>query len=643
MPAALAVSETNNASQNISVDYNWGNNQEISDFDPETDTITFGWFNSGDVYLSESSGNVVISLPNNNQTITLLGISLSELSEDNLIFKNASMASEVVSQLESDGSTSTDSSDATTNAETADSGTSDASSSSSQNIDIDYNWGNNQTVSDFNPDTDTITFGWFNSGDISISEVNGSVVISLDNNNQTITLEGISLSELSEDNFVFKNSSISAEVLAQLDVDSTATADDSTDTSNDTSDDTADDSSATADNDNDTSESDTADSTADDSSSDTSSEDTSSDDSASTSTSSSGSTVYSPYFDITETTGDVSTVISSGVSAVTLAFIVAETDSGDNYGTASWGNYSAYDLDGGSMESYIDSGIQELQEAGVDVTISFGGALNSMLWEVTDDPEQVVEQWIAVYEAYDYGSLVGFDFDIEGYDTMTDLDQLQVFVDALVLFEEWMEENDVDLTISITIPTLSDGIADYETDFVEMVVDSGVDIDYWNLMVFDYGDGTTDMGDAAISAATAMYDYLVSLGDEDASIMITTMPGYDDLGEETTAEDIQQITEFAMETDWVYGVSEWSLGRDSTVETTHDYNPTDVVTSVMDTYTTDDDSTDGTDTQTVQIEDDQTSTDADTDTDIIMIDDDFGGQLALLGMHNAQFEADAML
>ncbi|MTH96904.1 hypothetical protein [Roseibium sp. RKSG952] len=511
---------------------------------------------------------------------------------------------------------------------------------------------------------------------ISITEVDGSVVISLVNNNQTITLEGVSLSELSEDNFIFRNSSISAEVLGQLDVDSTDTADDSTDNADTTGDDAddstdaaddssdnADDSAADADNDTTDDGSDTSSDADDDGTADSGSEagaDDNADDTSSADSTSSSDVVYSPYFDITETTGDVSTVISSGVSAVTLAFIVSETDSGDNYGTASWGNYSAYDLSDGSMESYIDSGIQELQEAGIDVTISFGGALNSMLWEVTDDAEAVVEQWIAVYESYDYGSLVGFDFDIEGYDTLTDLDQLQVFVDALSLFQEWEAENNVDLAISITIPTLSDGLADYETDFVEMVVDSGVDVDYWNLMVFDYGDGTTDMGDAAISAATAMHDYLVDLGDEDASIMITTMPGYDDLGELTTAEDLQQITEFAAETDWVYGVSEWSLGLESSVESVIGDAPSDIVMDSIETYTFSDtsvasgtsDTSDTSDSSILLVSQAETSdaaaADANVDTFVSgndlgdFSDDDLGGQLASLDMQNNLHEIDAI-
>ncbi|MTH97646.1 hypothetical protein [Roseibium sp. RKSG952] len=655
----------------------------------------------------------------------MTGISLASLSSSNFIFKNESLADEVLAQLDGANESSTDTGSAAE--DTSGDTTGSNASVAGQNIDVDYNWGNNQQVLDFDPASDTLTIGWFNSGDIVLSEVNGSVVISLPNNNQTITLTGITLSDLSADNFIFKNSGISSDVLTQLqtgtvaddsadsadstgdasgaddssvvdegdvDLDDTAgTTDDDAGSNNGTdgvsdtedgdgavddnsSDTRTDDGSSDVDDNSASDSAESADETTSDNDTGSDDTDTGSDDTDSGDTTNGGnantggsSAVYTPYFDITQTGGDVTTVLESGVSAVSLAFIVAETselvpatdefgwqvydEDGnaiylDNYGTASWGNYTAYDLNGGYLEDNIDAGIQELQDAGVDVTISFGGALNSMLWEVTDNPEEVVAQWIAVYEAYDYGNLVGFDFDVEGYDTLTDLDQLQVFVDALELFEEWRAENDIDLEISITIPTLSDGLAEYETDFVEMVVDSGVDIAYWNLMTFDYGDGTTEMGNAAIAAATSMHDYLVSLGDDDASIMITTMPGYDDLGALTTSEDLQQITEFAMETDWVYGVSEWSLNLETQVETVNGDRPSDVVNAVLATDTSSGETQGDTGSdaevdasQTAQIDDDQSAAEL-LDTDAIMIDGGFDSSLALLGIQNMPFEADAV-
>lgn len=72
---------------------------------------------------------------------------------------------------------------------------------------IQWAWGQNQVIN-FNSASDTLDFGWFQSGQYAVSEVNGSVVIAIPSNNQTYTLSGVSLNELSLQNIRANDSSV---------------------------------------------------------------------------------------------------------------------------------------------------------------------------------------------------------------------------------------------------------------------------------------------------------------------------------------------------------------------------------------------------------------------------------------------------
>jgi len=71
---------------------------------------------------------------------------------------------------------------------------------------ITWMWGTN-TVLAFDPDLDVLDFGWFQKDNFSIAEVGGSVVITITGNNQTYTLDGVTLAELSMDNVRAKDAS----------------------------------------------------------------------------------------------------------------------------------------------------------------------------------------------------------------------------------------------------------------------------------------------------------------------------------------------------------------------------------------------------------------------------------------------------
>ena len=74
------------------IQWAWGQNQAIN-FDPTSDALDFGWFQSGQYTVSEVNGSVVINIPSNNQTYTLTGVSLNELSLQNIRANDASVVS----------------------------------------------------------------------------------------------------------------------------------------------------------------------------------------------------------------------------------------------------------------------------------------------------------------------------------------------------------------------------------------------------------------------------------------------------------------------------------------------------------------------------------------------------------------------
>ncbi|MEP4194306.1 MAG: hypothetical protein ABJL99_01575 [Aliishimia sp.] len=61
---------------------------------------------------------------------------------------------------------------------------------------IDWAWGKNTVVRDFDPSSDTILIRWFTSKQLEVTETNEGVVFAIPSNNQSLTLEGVQLADL---------------------------------------------------------------------------------------------------------------------------------------------------------------------------------------------------------------------------------------------------------------------------------------------------------------------------------------------------------------------------------------------------------------------------------------------------------------
>ena len=74
---------------------------------------------------------------------------------------------------------------------------------------IAWSWGE-QRVLDFDPATDRLDFGWFQAGQFTVTESAGSTVIAIPSNQQSYTLQGVSLAELDARNIVASDASTTA-------------------------------------------------------------------------------------------------------------------------------------------------------------------------------------------------------------------------------------------------------------------------------------------------------------------------------------------------------------------------------------------------------------------------------------------------
>lgn len=183
-PAAASASANAAGGVTTAVAWSWGAQTTVH-FDPAKDKLDFGWISANAFAVAEVNGSVMILIPATQQTYTLQGVTLSELSLANITGKDASIFPEWSSAL----------------AGNAHGGTTTA-------ITVDRN---TTTVVDFHPATDTLDFGALSAGDFAIAEANGSVVIYLPADNETYILKGVGLSELTMANIKAESSAVYGE------------------------------------------------------------------------------------------------------------------------------------------------------------------------------------------------------------------------------------------------------------------------------------------------------------------------------------------------------------------------------------------------------------------------------------------------
>ncbi len=142
---------------------------------------------------------------------------------------------------------------------------------------------------------------------------------------------------------------------------------------------------------------------------------------------------------------------------------------------------------------------------------------------------------------------------------------------AIRLVELWAAARGWPLQVQYTLPILPSGLAPSGLAVLRNAIAEGARVDLVNGMAFDYYDGTTNMGAAAVGAATGLERQLAGLYPGRSPhrlwrmVGLTLLPGIDDnpdRREVTTLADVRQVAEFAR-AHGLGALSIWAIQRDN--------------------------------------------------------------------------------
>lgn len=527
------------------ITWQWGTTTVLA-FDPATDVLDFGWFSSTNFTISEVGGDVVISIPSNNQTYRLEGVQLADLTLDNITARDASALMAWQTALETAGSgDGTD--DGGDPGDTEGDGGGEGDSDGEPDASYAAAW----SASDIYTGGDRVSIGnlvyqagWWTQGEDpsaggsvwtlvgymdttpvvpdapedlyaagtsatttvlvwDAAEVNGVGTVSA----YQIYQDGVLIATTSSTYFKvtgLEPSTAYAFSIVAIDEAGASQASDML--------------------------------------------------SVSTAAEGGGDKTFSPYIDMSLSSSQnlVEIVDAAGLSAVTLAFVLSSGT--DTLGWGGTGTIAADTLPNGTS---ILSQIETLQARGVEVTISLGGA-NGQEGALTFSSAEALAA--AYQEIIDRYHVTRLDFDIEGSAIANDAANA-MRNEALALLQAANPE----LEISFTLPVLTVGLTQDDIDLLTAAMAAGVEVANVNIMAMDYGEyyDTGDMGNDAISAALATLAQMEAIG-LDSPIVITVMIGINDVTSEVfTLEDAEQVVAFAQTNDKVAGISMWSLSRDN--------------------------------------------------------------------------------
>jgi hypothetical protein len=235
---------------------------------------------------------------------------------------------------------------------------------------------------------------------------------------------------------------------------------------------------------------------------------------------------------------------TTGVKWFTMAFML---NSGNC--VPKWDGGRA--LTGGQDQSAINT----IRAAGGDVVISFGGASGPWLEDTCSSASALANAYQQVINAY---GLKAIDIDIEGtpYNSATDQ---QKTVDAL----KTIKANNPGITEYIT---LGSGTGGPDSSLINRAASSGLVVDGWGIMTFDWGNTTGNQGQLTTQAADGLKNKLkTAYGWSDADaykhVGISSMNGITDEHATVTVNDMKTITAYAQQHQ-IARLTFWSLNRD---------------------------------------------------------------------------------
>ncbi|MEU5610611.1 chitinase [Streptomyces sparsogenes] len=239
---------------------------------------------------------------------------------------------------------------------------------------------------------------------------------------------------------------------------------------------------------------------------------------------------------------------ATGTTQFTMAFILS--DGGCN---PKWDGSRA--LTGGSDQSTINS----IRAAGGDVTVSFGGWSGAKLGEKCSSASALAGAYQKVIDAY---RLKSIDIDIEASE-FENATVRQRVIDALKI----VKQKNSGIKVYVTFGTTTSGPDANGKDLVRRGAASGVDVDGWTVMPFDFGQGSLDMAAATKSAVDGLKNTVASAYglSSDAAYRksgFSSMNGRTDVaGETVTLDNFKSVVSYA-KSHHLARVSFWSLNRD---------------------------------------------------------------------------------
>ena len=238
---------------------------------------------------------------------------------------------------------------------------------------------------------------------------------------------------------------------------------------------------------------------------------------------------------------------TTGLRRFTLAFIVS-----DGACQPVWDNGDP--LTGAAEEAAI-SGIRA---AGGDVAVSFGGMGGTKLGLACGSSGALAGVYQQVISAY---RLHAIDLDIEDTEIGSAVARQRI-VGALSI----LRQRDPGLMISVTIAADSSGPEPGGQDLITEAAASGLRVDAWTIMPFDFSGPGTDMAQASVQAAEGLKNDLMSAYHESASAAyrtmgISSMNGRTDVGELVSVADFQVMLRYVL-AHHLARFAYWSVNRD---------------------------------------------------------------------------------
>jgi chitinase len=254
--------------------------------------------------------------------------------------------------------------------------------------------------------------------------------------------------------------------------------------------------------------------------------------------------VAAPYVAVWNDNDLVALSKATGNSFWTLAFVI----NGSGKCNPMWNGDTS--LDGNAYGKYIEN----LQKAGGDVIVSFGGASGT---ELALSCDSVASLQAAYQKLITQFHLSWLDLDIESGQE-SDAPSIDRRNEAL----HNLQVANPGLKVSYTLAVDRTGLPSAQRKLLQNAKDNGVDVTVVNIMAMDYGPCYSDMGQAAVDAAKATQAQLATIG-LTAKIGVTPMIGTNDVScEKFSTGDAHVLVDWAQKNDFVRLLAYWVQDSD---------------------------------------------------------------------------------